>query len=239
MTFNSYAQDSSAVAKKAKVHFTQKDIKVDNSHIDAVHYPAGLKQKYKSRDFAYDPQLYEKSIWERFKEWLAGIAQRLFSFSNDGASMSFVEILLKTIAVLIVLFVIYLIARLILNKEGQWVFGRNSDKRILHYDEIEKNIHLVDFAKLIKETIESGENRLAIRYYYLWLLKKLSEKEIIEWDAEKTNTDYLYEIKDENLKSSFSYLSYLYNYIWYGEFDIDEAEFEKAKAVFEKTIKTL
>jgi len=237
--FNGYAQDSLGTVKKTAVHFTQKDIKVDSSDIKAVHYSKEFNQKYKSAKFEYEDKQHEKNWWQRFKEWLADLMKRLFSFSNDDASMSFVQILLKTIAVIVILFVIYLIVKLIMNKDGQWVFGRNSDKKILNYDEIEKNLHLVDFEKLIKETITSGENRLAIRYYYLWLLKKMSEKEIIEWDAEKTNTDYLYEIKNEALKNNFSYLSYLYNYIWYGEFEIEQAEFEKAKAVFEKTIKTL
>lgn len=234
------AQDSlaTAAAPATKV-FTIKDLKIDSLGVEQVHFPVDFKQKYKSAAFIYEKKLQEKNIWERFKEWIAEKFKRLFSFSNDEASMNFVELLMKIIAVIIVLIVLFLIVRLIMNKEGQWIFGRNSDKKILHYDDIEKNLHLVDFEKLIKETIGTGENRLAIRYYYLWLLKRLSEKEIIEWDAEKTNTDYLYEIKNEELKNNFGYLSYLYNYIWYGEFEIDLAEFEKAKTVFDKTIKAL
>jgi hypothetical protein len=67
----------------------------------------------------------------------------------------------------------------------------------------------------------------------------MSEKQIIEWDVEKTNSDYLYEIKNERQKEDFAYLSYLYNNIWYGEFTLDEATFEKAKNAFEKSIKTI
>ena len=67
----------------------------------------------------------------------------------------------------------------------------------------------------------------------------MSDKNLIEWDVEKTNSDYLYEIKNQAQKDDFSYLSYLYNYIWYGEFELDEATFVKAKNAFEKTIKSL
>jgi len=137
------------------------------------------------------------------------------------------------------LFVIYLIVKSILNKEGQWIFGKNSDKKIINYAEIEKNLQLVDFEKLIKNTLKSNEKRLAIRYYYLWLLKKMAEKEIIEWDAEKTNSDYLNEIQNPNQKDNFAYLSYLYNYIWYGEFELDENTFDRAIATFDKTIQTI
>ena len=152
--------------------------------------------------------------------------------------MSVVEIIVKILAVGVVLFVIYLIVKAIMNDEGQWIFGRSSDKKVIHYDEIEKNLQLVDFEKLIKEALKSGENRLAIRYHYLWLLKKLAEKGTIDWDVEKTNSDYLYEIKSEKLKTEFAYLSYLYNYIWYGEFEIDEITFRNAENRFKNALKT-
>jgi hypothetical protein len=150
-----------------------------------------------------------------------------------------VGLMLKIIAVLIVVFVIYMIVKAIMNKEGQWIFGRNSDKKGIHYSEIEKNLHLVDFEKLIQKALEADEKRLIIRYYYLWLLKKMSAKQMIVWDIEKTNSDYLYEIKEQSQKEDFAYLSYLYNYIWYGEFELDEATFLKAKTAFEKTIKSI
>ena len=73
----------------------------------------------------------------------------------------------------------------------------------------------------------------------MWLLKKLAANEIIVWDLEKTNSDYLYEIKNQASKDEFEYLSYLYNHIWYGEFDIDQETFDKAKTAFEKSIKNL
>jgi hypothetical protein len=67
----------------------------------------------------------------------------------------------------------------------------------------------------------------------------MSAKQMIVWDIEKTNSDYLYEIKELSQKEDFAYLSYLYNYIWYGEFELDEATFLKAKTAFEKTIKSI
>lgn len=233
------ATDSLAVAKEEKIVFTEKDILVDSAAIEAKSFPKNFKKKYTDEAFIYEFKTPEKNAWDRFKEWLAGILKNLFSFSSNEASLNFVGILIKVIAVLIVIFVIYLIVKALMNKEGQWIFGRNSDKKGMNYTEIEKNLHLVDFEKLIKETLASGEKRLCIRYYYLWLLKKMSEKHLIVWDVEKTNTDYLYELQNQSQKEDFAYLSYLYNYIWYGEFELDEATFEKAKNAFETTIKSI
>ena len=90
--------------------------------------------------------------------------------------------------------------------------------------------------KLIKQANANGEYRLTVRYYYLWMLKQFSDKEIIRWDIEKTNSDYQYEIKDATLKEEFNYLSYLYDYCWYGEFDINKEQIQQIEKAFAKTI---
>lgn len=234
------AQDTLAVPENEKITFTEKDIKVDkNDSIQEIKFKTNLKKKYNSEEFVYEIKTPEKNAWDRFKEWLARIVQNIFKFSSERTSMSVVMFILKTIAILVVIFVVYLIVKAILNKEGQWIFGKNSSKKIVSTDEIERNLHETDFEKLLKETLSAGQKRISIRYYYLWLLKKMSEKGIIEWDIEKTNSDYLYEIKNETRREEFTYLSYLYNYIWYGEFELDEATFEKAKTAFEKTIRSI
>ncbi|HAH55218.1 MAG TPA: DUF4129 domain-containing protein, partial [Flavobacterium sp.] len=115
--------------------------------------------------FIYEFKTPEKNAWDRFKEWLANFFKNIFKFTDSKSANDFVDILLRVIAILIVLAVIYMIVKSIMNKEGQWVFGKNSDRKIINYDEIEKNLHKVDFEKLIQKSLESGENRLTIRYY--------------------------------------------------------------------------
>ncbi len=235
-----WSQDSSAVVKTDNFKFTEEDIYVDSEPIlFKPKFENGFKQKYKSDEFQYEVKISEKNIWDRFKEWLAYWFKKIFGLSNMEVSSKYVEYTLKTIAGLIVAYVIYLIVKIILNKEGKWVFGKSTTRKIYTDEEIEKNLIYVDFEKLIQETLANGNNRLAIRYYYLWLLKRLTEKNIIDWHTEKTNSDYLYEINATDLKTDFQYLSYLYNYIWYGEFEMSEQTFLHAKNAFEKTLKSL
>lgn len=228
------------MVKTETVRYTEKDIIVDDSVISQKpKFESGFKERYKSSDFEYEVKVSEKSLWQRFKEWLAYWFQKIFGLSSMDVSSKWVEYTLKTIAAIIVIYVIYLIVKIILNKEGQWVFGKSTTKKIYTDDEIEKNLIYVDFEKLIQETLQNDDNRLVIRYYYLWLLKRLSEKNIIDWHAEKTNSDYLYEIQSNDLKTDFQYLSYLYNYIWYGEFEMTDATFLHARNAFERTLKSL
>jgi hypothetical protein len=237
----SNAQDSLATEeppKAAAVKYTEKDIQVDNNYVESKKFDKNFKKKYTDSAFVYEYKTPQKNAWDRFKEWLASVFRDLFKFSTNESSVTFVTILLRVLAVIIVVFVIYLIARAIIDKEGQWIFGKNSGKRTIDYSEVEKNIHLLDFEKLIKESIQTGEKRIAVRYYYLWLLKVMAQNHYIEWDIEKTNSDYLYELQSPVYREDFTYLSYLYNYIWYGEFEIDEVMFKKAENRFKNAIKT-
>lgn len=230
-TIPSFSQDSLTVSGH--------EIHVDTVAIEEVQFEVGFKEKYTANDFIYEAKAKESNAWDRFKEWLYDLFERLFKSSSRENTENIVEIFLKILAAGIIIFVIYLIVKAIMNGEGSWVFGKSSDKKVINYEEIEKNIHLVDFEKLIKETLKNGENRLAIRYYYLWLLKQLAAKQVIEWDVEKTNSDYLYEIQNPAIKSQFEYVSYLYNYIWYGEFELDEVTFIKAKKAFDTLIHSI
>ena len=239
---NTRAQDSIAVTKPAKTavsKFTEADIFVDNDTIQEKKFDKNFKKKYTDKDFIYFEQSKEKNAWERFKEWLADIINNIFNFTSEHTSTTIVSVLIKIIAISIIGFVVYLLVKAVLNKEGKWIFGKNSDKKIINYSDVEKNLFLVDFEKLIEQTLLSDERRLTIRYYYLWLLKKMATNEIIVWDLEKTNSDYLHEIKNIEQKAEFDYLSYLYNYIWYGEFELDDETFFKAKNAFENAIKSL
>ena len=232
------AKDSLTSVKKTVVSISKKEIIIDRSPVISKKFKPNFKEKYSDNKFIYEQKVAEKGIWDRFLEWLSYWFKKIFGLS-DGVSRDYVNITLRTIAILIVIYVIYVIVKLTLNKEGQWIFGKSTTKKVISYDDIEQNLKYVDFEKLTQETIASGNYRLAIRYYYLWTLKKMSEKTIIDWHPDKTNTDYLYEIQNKTLKNHFSYLSYLYNYIWYGEFDMDETTFTKVKLTFETALQAI
>lgn len=195
-----------------------------------------FKDKYSDSDFNYVSKTKAKSAWDRFWESVANWFNNLFKVSDGTASTG--KIIKNTLLILIMLAAAYLIVRAILNKESRWIFSRAS-KKISAHDITEEDIRQMDFGKTISESKNREDYRLAIRYYYLWLLKKLTEREIIKWHPDKTNTDYQYEIKNETLKNDFGYLSYVYDYSWYGDFPIDEAAFIKAEKAFLKTINTL
>ncbi|WHT39341.1 hypothetical protein QNH98_01090 [Myroides sp. mNGS23_01] len=95
-----------------------------------------------------------------------------------------------------------------------------------------------NFELLVADALKQQQYRLAIRLYYLWLLQRLQEQGKIIWAPEKTNADYSYELKEEREREEFTYLSYLYNNIWYGEYELTSEDFVKAKNSFDIKLKT-
>lgn len=222
-----------------EIQITQTDsLKIDQAPIIKREFN-DLSSKYKSKKFEYDRPLSETGWWTRFKQWLSNFFKELFNFTDAGQASNFTEVILKIAATLLIVLVVYFIFKAIINKEGTWVFSKSGKKPLPKINAIEEDIENQNFSDLVDHAINQDNYRLAIRYYYLWLLKTMNAHELIVYDIEKTNSDYYYEIKSESIKNQFSYASYLYNYIWYGEFNVDQIQFGKAKDAFSKFINTI
>jgi len=99
----------------------------------------------------------------------------------------------------------------------------------------ESDIDSGDLSKydtLISEAESNNNFNLATRYLYLKTLRRLSEKGSINFSPDKTNNDYLREMKPDNNFKEFRSLTRNYEYIWYGKFLIDEKEYRSLKEEF-------
>lgn len=137
----------------------------------------------------------------------------------------------------IALGVLYLVY-VLLNEGGTGLFS--SRKKITinnHHTITAENIEDADIRTLIKSAENNNDYRLAIRYYYLLVLKTLSLKNHIKFEDDKTNNEYLNEVSDKAFSKDFAYTSYLYNYIWYGEFPVNINKYNKAKNNIEALLK--
>lgn len=216
----------------------QDSVYIDTDPMDKREYE-DLKEKYNDEEFIYERSIEESGWWTRFKKWLSDFFKDLFDFQSDAEASDAVSAFINIFFIILFVLVVFFIAKAIINKEGNWVFGKSSDKNLIPVMDVETNIHATDFKSLIQNAEKENNFRLAVRYYYLWLLKTLSEAELIDYDVEKTNSDYYLELENETVRNEFSYTSYLYNYIWYGEFDINADQFDKAKKAYNQFLRSL
>ncbi|HAO51815.1 MAG TPA: hypothetical protein DCR35_22340 [Runella sp.] len=112
------------------------------------------------------------------------------------------------------------------------MFAKKSEEELV-YNRITENIHELDFANLIEESIAARNYRLATRLYYLNTLKQLTDKKFIHWQPTKTNRSYVEELQETKFKNDFEQLTYQFEYVWYGEFGVTESQFLRLKEEFQ------
>lgn len=216
--------------------FAQEKIKKDSSTVTVEYFKDGIKDRYNGNDFNYNINdsggvNLIQDIFRKFFRWLGD----LFGIDIDFIDYQTMEYIVYG---LLALGSIYLLLKFFLQSPMSTVF-KTEEQTIENFKYVEENITEVNFDALIKKALKDSNYRLATRYLYLASLKKLTNKNVIEWHYDKTNTDYLNEIQDDTIKGYFKRISYIYDYVWYGEFSIDQIAFNKNQEDFNKLNKVL
>jgi hypothetical protein len=202
-------------------------------------FGTGLKQKYNGSEFDYTVKKAPDNFFTRFLAKVRKFIHDLFNGkSTSRGNVPVIEAIARIIGIAIILAAAILIIISIVRGNTSWLFGKKPTAIYTGSEEAE-DLMETDFSGLINRTENATDYRLAVRYYYLWLLQQLATRGFIKWNNDKTNTDYYYEIYDSRIRADFKYLSYVYDYIWYGEFELDNESYLKAKNAFRKTINTL
>jgi hypothetical protein len=189
-----------------------------------------LKDEYSGGEFNYErTQTSSQNLFSRFISWIIEGIQNIFGFTLSPLT---IKILTYLFYFLIAAVVIFMIVRLLGNEKASKLFGRTARKTSSVVIE-ETHIEEIDFTDLIQNNEKEANYRNAVRYQYLAMLKYLSSQNLIEWDFQKTNTDYYRELKNLDTKEHFKKVSYLYDHVWYGEFPIGEETYREAVAEFQ------
>ena len=169
----------------------------------------------KEKGFAYanDPaywtkekKVYRKSFWDYVFDF----------FASDLVKMIF-----YVIVGVLILFVFYRI--IILN--DLFIFYSSRKKRLQSEDHGLAEIDPAAIDKKIQEAIDKRDYNSAVRYLYLKTLYTLNDKKWIQFHSEATNTEYLNQMSQHKRSKEFGFLTQIYEYVWYGKFEINEQQF--------------
>lgn len=80
--------------------------------------------------------------------------------------------------------------------------------------------HDEDYQKLLKESLESKQYKLAVRYLFLSTLILLEQQKCLEITKWKAPYDYLKELPEEK-RSGFKMMTDLFENTWYGDYQPD------------------
>ncbi len=99
-------------------------------------------------------------------------------------------------------------------------------------EELSENIFEINYSKEIESAVAAKNYRLAIRLMYLNLLKELSQKNIIQYRHERTNSDYVQQVFGTAYYKDFFSLTRSFEYTWYGDFKVTDETFARLQTEF-------
>jgi hypothetical protein len=253
MRYKSYAQDDStakiidsllAAPKDAGEYPSEDDtsyydeteeIPVDTAIISQIRMIPDDTLKLIKRDKGFYYQKYLDSFL-RAEKIRPQKKSREIDLSEFNGLFSVFKYLFWIIGIGVLLFVLY---KLFLSNQGLFRSNRNNIEATI--DSTEEEISPDQYESMIKKAAEAGNYRLATRYLFLQSLRKLNDKGYVVIGTEKTNYQYLNEIRDRSslFGNSFAALTLKYEYIWYGEYEITNTAYFLLERDFREFTKQL
>jgi len=95
------------------------------------------------------------------------------------------------------------------------------------------------YEKHLQEAIARGNFRQAVRFLHLQTLRLMADRELIVLSKDKTNADYLRVLLKTQWYQPFARLTRDYEYIWYGEVNVNADQFSRIHGQFRQFINEL
>ena len=167
----------------------------------------------KSFAYANDPAYWTK---ER-KVYRKGFWDYVFNFfSSDLVGVIFY--------ILIGALIVFVLYRIIVVNE-LLIFYSSKKKRVVSQKPELTEIDPAIIEEKIKEAIDEKNFNDAVRYLYLKTLYRLNDKKWIQFHSQATNKEYLDQMSQHKRNKEFRFLTQVYEYVWYGKFEINEQQF--------------
>ncbi len=219
----------------ASVFSVEKKVVVyDTSTVLVIKKASAEKEKeiFADKDFIYKKDVKEsKSWWDTFLEWLSKLLGKPIS-KNPTLSYNILKYTFITAFILGLIYILWKSKFIgLLKRDAKKLDGTS-------FTDLPENIEGLNIDALIEEAIQKQNYRLAVRWCFLKSLQWLNKQNKIVWQPAKTNVDYQQELKDKTLKAEFTSLSYVFEYVWYGETDCNEKLCTDYKTRVEKFIQT-
>jgi hypothetical protein len=165
--------------------------------------------------------------FNRFINWLL---ETFFGKTDPDSRDTF----FKTLQWIIVIFGVGVVIWLLMRTEFMLVLRGKPKETVFNFADIQEDIKGIDFNARIASAIRENNFRLAVRWYYLKQLNELNSKGLIQWQTYKTNIDYYKELKAQNHKNGFRNISGIYDYVWYGHYEISPVSFTQLESQFKE-----
>ncbi|HEY0608106.1 MAG TPA: DUF4129 domain-containing protein [Chitinophaga sp.] len=152
--------------------------------------------------------------------------------------MALVQFLYSIRLLIIVLLVagLLLLVYYFMRQQG-FRFRKKAEEELPDTEEIDPGV--TGYEKQVQEAIAGGHFRQAVRFLHLQTLRLMADRELIVLGKDKTNADYLRVLLKTQWYQPFARLTRDYEYIWYGEVNVNADQFNRIHGQFRQFINEL
>lgn len=200
------------------------------------HHPAEFGTEFvdsylAQKEFQYKETLREQTWLGRLKQRIQNAWDRfLAAIVGSKAFSGFWKVFFQLAPYLLLLVLMALLVWLAMKYGG----GESQEKRfaLSAISSDEALLKSDNLKALVEEAMRNGDFRLALRYRYLIVLQQLIQQKLIIWKSSKTNYEYQRELQGTGFQAPFSEVTRIYNFVWYGHFDLDAETFGELEKAF-------
>ncbi|WP_164111450.1 MULTISPECIES: DUF4129 domain-containing protein [Sphingobacterium] len=181
--------------------------------------------RYQAKEFEYIESISDKlSFFDKLLDRISKILSDLFPQPKGD----FNEGVFNLLAVIGAVVLIFLIYKFFVSRKKLYVHHdtdvENEEEQIAF---VERNLLQVDVQAYLSDALQQKNYTLAIRYLQLLNIQLLGRKGIVQWNQSKTNTELMEEVNNEELRQDFLACAVVFDYAWFGHFEITEDAYQK------------
>jgi hypothetical protein len=178
------------------------------------------KEEYQYKEIKKKPQ--GESLWERFWRFIGNLIKGLDRPDKSTSPVNIFKWILLILGIALVVFLLY---------KSPFIKILRGNKRLKNIDFDSEEIKLSEetIDQMIDTAEQNSDFRKAIRLQLLKYLKYLSDSNQIFWESHKTNQDFIYEIKNNDVRTTYIKIARQYDLVWYGERKIEKEAYETIK----------
>ncbi|MFO0357687.1 MAG: hypothetical protein ACK50A_12115 [Sphingobacteriaceae bacterium] len=170
---------------------------------------------------------YDPGFFERFLNWLSDL---IFGDNNFDNLVLTRKVIMWTVILISVGVIIWLLTKTDLTR----LIKPESKMTAFNFNELTDDLSTINFDKMINESLANNDLRSAIRWHYLRSLFLLEKGKYLVFEPSKTNIDYKNDLRKTPFQNDFIALSRIYEYVWYGKFEIDLKKYDDFNNEFKR-----
>lgn len=238
-----YSEDPEVMAADENYDYEEEDEGVPGPFYSGFSFNDSLDKKVFDKrsireadwnELSRDPGFqYEKEIAQAKKQevsnesnWLAEFFIWLFNFLVSGVG----KVILWTIVAAILCWMIFLIFK----RRGVYLFARSGKKikNVQTADETGDDFVPESWESVIRQAEANGNYRLAVRHSFRHIVHLMQAAKIISSERALGNHQILSMLRQSSYHADFRQLLRHYEYIWYGEFEVEAPGYQHIKSIY-------